>query len=229
MNKFIFAICLTMLVCISLSAQNSDIVIVKAGTKVLDYFPVGERYLYPEFKEGQIIFKNGSINKARLNYNFVLGEIVFNQGKDTLEINRKKELRECIVDQDTFLYDNGYMKLIHSGNVRVGFKHYVKFKDVLKKGAMGTTARGASIDSYNSIASSGNLYDLVPDEDIELQKMNEYFISYSFGSFVQFRKKNVHDLFPQHTDEIKSYLKSNKVDFDSVKDLMRFADYLQKF
>jgi hypothetical protein len=202
---------------------------VKAGTKVLDYFPVGERYLYPEFKEGQIIFKNGSINKARLNYNFVLGEIVFNQGKDTLAINRKKELRECIVDQDTFLYDNGFMKLIHSGNVRVGFKQYVKFKDVLKKGAMGTTARGASIDSYNSMTAIGNLYDLVPDEDIELQKMKEYFISYSFSSFVQFRKKFVLDLFPQHTDEIKSYLKSYKVDYDSEKDLMRLADYLQKF
>ncbi len=34
-------------------------------------------------------------------------------------------------------------------------------------------------------------------------------------------------LFPQNEDEIKAYIKSNKVDFDSRDDLLRFADYLR--
>jgi hypothetical protein len=229
MKKFVVIIISILFLNISLSAQNSDFVIVRAGTKVLDYFPFQERYQYPQFIDGQIIFKSGNISTAKLNYNILLGEIVFIQSHDTLAISRKKDVRNIVIARDTFFYDNGYLQLIHSGNIRVGLKHYVKIKDVLKKGAFGTTARGVSIDSYNSIASSGNLYDLVPNEDLELQKMKEYFISTPTSGFVQFRKKFVLQLFPEKSDAIKEYLKSNKIDFDSEKDLLRFADYLQKF
>jgi hypothetical protein len=47
------------------------------------------------------------------------------------------------------------------------------------------------------------------------------------GGFVQYNKKNVIHLFPQHEDKIKAYLKANKASFEKRDDLMNLAEYLQ--
>jgi len=77
------------------------------------------------------------------------------------------------------------------------------------------------------MAAGGNFYELTPDEDIVLEKFKKYYLSYGSSGFVPYRKKNVMDLFPQKVTEIQKYLKSNKVNFDSVDDLLRFAEYLR--
>jgi len=191
-----------------------------------DYFPLSERYRYPEFINGQVVLKNGRSTNLRLNYNYMTGEVEFIQAKDTLSISKKKDIL-YVVAQDTFVYYNGYKEVISGGEIKVGLKQYIKIKDVLEKGAFGTTNRAASIDTYKSIWADGNTYDLVPNQDIEVQMTLEYYISKSSCDFILFNKKNVKQLFPQRADEIKAYIKSNKLDFESRDDLLRFADYLR--
>jgi hypothetical protein len=222
-----FALVFLILICnTSLTAQKDKIVLVKAGTNVVDYFPLNERYLYKDFIAGQVMFKNGKSNNLKMNYNILFGEIEFIQSSDTLAITKKDDLR-FIVAMDTFYYDNGYIEVISGGTLKVGFKQYYKVKDILKKGAYGTTNRGASIDTYNSMWANGNSFDLTPAEDTEFQRMEEYYLTNPAGEFISFKKKNVMQLFPDKPDEIKAYLKANKVDFESRDDLVRFADYLR--
>jgi hypothetical protein len=210
---------------ISLPAQNGKTVIVKAGTKVQDYFSFQERYRYPDFVPGVVMFKNGKSSIINLNYNILYGEIEFVQAADTMAITKKKDIR-YIAAQDTFFYDNGYIELLSEGRLRVGLEQYIKIKDVLKTGAFGTTARSVSVDSYSSVSTNGITYNLVPNEDIELEKMMEYYLMPSSGGFIPFTKKNVMQLFPQDEDNIKAYIKTNKVNFDSRDSLLKFADYL---
>jgi hypothetical protein len=206
-----------------LCAQNAEPVTVIAGTRVLDYFPLQVRYRYPTFLDGKVVFKNGNINLLPLNYNILLGEIEFIKSKDTLAIVKKKDISYVTISKDTFLYDDGYLEIIRSGKVRVGLKHYVKLKDVLKKGAFGTTARSTAVDSY--MRRDGNSFSLIPDEDIVLQETKDFFIARS-GDFVLFRKKNVMQLFPEYAENIKTYLKTVRIDFETTDDLLKFADFL---
>lgn len=226
MKKKFTLISLVLLLSVCLSAQKNKIITVKAGTRVLDYFPVQERYRYPQFLDGQILFTNGVVSSNRLNYNFLLNEMEFIKSPDTLIIVKKKDIRHIVVEQDTFIYNNGYLELIHSGYVKVYLKQYIKMKDIVKIGAFGMPNRGSSIDSYNSMSLDGNFYELIPTEDIVFQKTLEYYIATPSSGFVDFRKKNVIQLFPQKADEIQIYLKANKVNFESRQDLIRFADYL---
>jgi len=209
-----------------LSAQNYQIITVPAGTKVIDQFPFKTRYLYPQFTDGQVIMKAGAVSPASLNYNLLLGEIEFIQDKDTLILSKKKDVSLITVAQDTFIYRNGYLKLIHSGTVKVCLKDKIKLKDIVKKGAMGAPNRTSSIDSYSSIPLDGRLYDLTNADDMEFQRTLEYYILNSSGDLIDFRKKNVIELYPQKEAEIQKYLKSNKVNFDKQADLLRFADFL---
>jgi hypothetical protein len=226
MKTFIFCFCSILIFNLNLSAQNYKTIVVKAGTKMTEYFPYKERYLYPEFVPGQVFFKNGTSNKVSLNYFYLTGEIEFLQGKDTLYISKKKDI-VYVVALDTFYYDNSYIKVISGGTIKVGLKQYVKIKDILKEGAMGAVNRVSSIDTYNSLWANGNSYGLTPNLNIEVQMTLEYYLSKSSTDFVLFYKKNVLQLFPQKADDIKAYIKSHKVDFDSGDDLLKFADYLR--
>jgi hypothetical protein len=172
------------------------------------------------------VFNNGNINSGRFNYNILSGEMEFIQLRDTLSINNKKDISLIAVAQDTFFYDNGYIEMILGGPVKVGYMQKFKLKEIQKKGAMGTINRSSSIDTYNSISFTGNFYQLIPNEDWVFQKKELYYFSTTARGFIQFNKKNVIKAFQQKEDAVKDYLKSNKIDFDSRKDLFKLADYL---
>lgn len=227
MKKILLIICSISFLNICLFSQEKNLITVKAGTKILDYFPVKERYRYPDFSVGQLMFKNGNFSYGRFNYNFLMGEMEFLQSKDTLSIINKKDISFIVVAQDTFLYDNGYIELILGGPLKVGLMQNFKLKEIQRKGAFGAVNRSSSIDTYNSMSLAGNFYELIPNEDWVFQKTEKYFLSTSERGFVQFNKKNVMEAFPQKEDVIKDYIKSNKIDFDSRKDLFQLVDYLR--
>jgi hypothetical protein len=226
MKKILCITCSVLFLCICLSAQEGKIITVKAGTKIVDYFPARERYRYPDFTDGQLMFKNGKASSGRFNYNFLLGEMEFLQSRDTLSIANKKNISFITVAQDTFFYDNGYIELILDGPVRVGLMQNIRLKDIQRKGAFGVTDRNSSIDSYNSMSLKESFYELIPNEDWVFQETLEYYFSAPGRAFVLFTKKNVLAAFPQKKDAIKDHLKSNRVDFNSRDDLFKFAGYL---
>ena len=128
--------------------------------------------------------------------------------------------------QDTFYYHNDYLEMILSGPLRVYLKQHVVIKDILKKGAFGTTNRNSAIESYSYVVSGNVSYDLIPDEDLVLQKISKYYYSTSVNDFIQFNRKNIIQILPGKEDVIKNYLKSNKIDFESGDDLLRLAGFL---
>ena len=226
MKKLIFVLSSLLFSYFQLSGQNDKPVTVYAGTPVLKYFPLEERYRYPDFRDGQIKYKNGSVSKSRFNYNFLKGEIDFIQLSDTLSLVTRKEMSFLTIGSDTFYFDNGYIEQISGGSFKVGVKQFIKLKDVLKKGAFGTTNRNSAIESYKPVT-RGIFYDWVPNEDCVFQMEREYYFSKSGSDFVLFTRKNTLEMFPGHEDKIKDYLKSTKVNFSSVDDLLRLAEYLR--
>ena len=231
MNKLVmasryitFSLCLLMTHL--LTAQNSEPVLVKAGTRVIDYFPFNDRYRYQEFNEGKAVSKSGTTNSARFNYNFLSGEMEFIRGSDTLMIVNKKDVKYITVALDTFYYNNGYLEIIRSGSFRVFVNQNIVIKDIQKEGAFGTINRTAASESYSFLMTKGFTNDLVPDEDWLLQNTTSYFFSTPSHDYIQFNRKNILKILPAKKDVINKYLKANKVDFNSRDDLLKLADFL---
>lgn len=228
MKNIIILICSVLALNISLSAQKNDVVTVKAGTRILDYYPVHARYRYPQFAPGKVFLKNNTFSSFKMNYNFLLGEMQFIKSRDTLVIVNKKDIKHIVIEQDTFYYDNCYMELIsQKGPVQVTLNEYIKLKEVLKQDSYGTASSGSSTKSYNTMRSDGNFYRLTVNEDLVFQRVRDYYLYTRDSGFEPFSKKNVLKLLPQNEDEIKSYLKSNDIDFNSREDLIKLAGYIQ--
>jgi hypothetical protein len=229
MKKTIFILCSLLLINNCLSAQKSKSVTVKAGTRVISYFPIAERYRYPDFTEGKVIFKSGKITPGKLNYNFLSGEMQFIQSGDTLTFANTKDLRSIAIAQDTFYYHNAYMEMIHRGKFKVFLKQVVEIKDIQKEGAFGTINRTSASESYNYMLTGGRYIDLVPTEDMVLQRTADFFYSTPENEFIQYTKKNIIKILPGKEDVIKDYLKSNKIDFESKEDILRLSDFVGRF
>lgn len=225
MKKFLLIIIPVLFLNICLSAQDSNVITVKAGTPVRDYFPVQVRYRYLDFPEGQVQFNNGNVIAGRFNYNFLSGEMEFIQSADTLSIDNKKDISFITVGQDIFYYSNGYLELIFDGLVKVGLLQFFRLKEVVKKGAFGNTTRGASLDSYN-LDARGDFHWWVPGEDLVFQKTQKYYFTTPESSFIQLTRTNILQRFPRDKESIKKYLKSNKVNFNSAADLLKLAEFL---
>jgi len=149
------------------------------------------------------------------------------KNKDTLAIANRKDIRFVAVAQDTFYYDKGYyMEQISGGPLKVVLKQYIKLKEIQKKDSYGTSSSGSSTNSYGSLPVGGDFHKLVANEDMVFQRTLEYYLSDPSGGFEHFTRKNVIQLFPVHEDEIKAYLKSNKIKFDNRDDLIKLSEFL---
>lgn len=228
MKNQIFVICLIVCIGGSLFAQKFQPVTVKAGTSLNEYFPLSERYLYPEFTMGKGNFVTGGTIPCKFNLNLLTGEIEFLQSKDTVLIAMKQEIISIVVAKDTFYYHEGYLQLIFNDKFKVFLKRGLEIKDIRKEGAMGTVNRSSASDSYSFIILGKRSYDLKPTEDVIIQKTISYFFTVSENNFIPFNKKNVLKLTFGKEDAIKNYLKSDKTDFSEKEDVLKLAELISK-
>lgn len=216
-----------LLILSSLQGQYYKAITVEAGTTVTEKFPFEVRYLYPQFTDGEVAMRTGAVSSSKLNLNLLLGELEFiSDNKDTLMIARKKDLNIVTVAQDTFIYRSGYLKLIHSGTVKVMVRDKYKLTDIVKKGAMGAPNRNSAIESYTAIPTDKQLLTLVPGEDLVFRRTVEFYIMTNEGDLIDFRKKNIMELYPQNENDIQKFLKTNKIDFEEQDDVIKLADFL---
>ncbi len=208
-------------------AFMQESITVKAGTKIIDYFPPAERYRYPGFVSGKAVFRDGTFTTAQFNYNILYGEMQFIQSHDTLEIANAESLRLVILAADTFYFDKGYLEVRYSnGSDKLAVKEYVKLIDTKKMGAYGMTSSTSAISSYNSISATSGYYKLTVSDDLVVKKVKEFYLYTPGSGFQLFRKNNAMQAFPNKKDAIKQYLKINDVDFNSEADLLKLMEYL---
>jgi hypothetical protein len=210
-----------------LSGQQAELIKVKAGTKILDYFPPSKRYMYSDFTTGRIWLRNGTYSDRKLNYNFLAGEVEFIQVRDTLAIASKKDIRMVLIAQDTFYYDKGYIEQLKGGRVTVGLKQLYKLKTIENKDSYGTAGSGSATTSYNSLPAEGNFYKLTANKDMIFERSLSYYISTGDQDFMPLNRNNVLKLYPAEKDRLKKYLQAEKIQFGKREDVLRLADFLR--
>jgi len=228
MKKTISTIFFILLIVNFISAQKKQFITVPAGSRVQDCIPFEARYSFPEFKDGKVFFRNGAFADTKLNYNFLLSNMEYIQGADTLSIANPSEILLIAFVADTFCYYDGYLEIIRNGHLKVALRQNLSLKEILKRDSYGASSSNSSTDSYKTLQTEANSYKLISNQDRVFEKTTQYFISNPSSNFVPFNKKKVFQLFPQKKEAIQEYLKTNKLDFNSKNDLMQLAGFLEK-
>ena len=214
-----------------LSAQDS-IVTIKAGNKVRDVLTPADIFYYPQFTSGKVFFRDGRKAMAMMNFTRLYDEMLFiNPKGDTLAVADEKTIKFIIVDQDTFYYDEGYVRIIVDyGDVKLAEKQIWVVADTRKIGTHNKSTSTVAITPLSNYSDDGiaraKSYDLLINEDMVIRKETQYYFGDQNNHFVRAGKKKLLLLFPKEQLDLENYLKENKVNFDKKDDLKKLAQFL---
>ena len=216
---------------IGLSAQDSTLVTIKAGNRVKDVLTAADIYYYPQFTDGKVILRDGTMVAAKLNYTRLFDQMLFIGRKgDTLALADEKNIKFIAIDQDTFYYDKGYIRIIVDNDfVKLAEKQVWIVADIRKIGTHNrptTTVAITSLSSYTDGTDAAKSHDLILNEDIVLRKETQYYFGNAYNHFVLAGKKRLQLLFPKEELSIENYLKKNKVNYDKKDDLEKLAQFI---
>ena len=214
-----------------LSAQDS-IVTIKAGNKVRDVLTPADIFYYPQFTSGKVFFRDGRKAMAMMNFTRLYDEMLFiNPKGDTLAVADEKTIKFIVVDQDTFYYDEGYVRIIVDyGDVKLAEKQIWVVADTRKIGTHNKSTSTVAITPLSNYSDDGiaraKSYDLLINEDMVIRKETQYYFGDQNNHFVRAGKKKLLLLFPKEQLDLENYLKENKVNFDKKDDLKKLAQFL---
>ena len=196
----------------------------------MDAFPISEIFLYPQFTSGRVLLRNGSAAEAKLNYSRLVDEIHFiDQKDDTFALDNENEVKYIVAGNDTFYYDEGYLRIVISGSfAKLAIRDVWVVSSTRQIGAYNSTNNSVNMLSFKSLEEHGRLYDLVVNEDIILKKQEKYFFGDNFNQFVTASKANLLTLFPKEQQRIGIYLKENKINFTDKADLEKIVQYVNE-
>lgn len=217
--------------CCHLPAQDSTLVTIKAGNRVKDVLTPADMYHYPQFTEGNVVLKDGKMIGVKMNYSRLFDQMLFiNHKGDTLALADEKNIKFIAIDQDTFYYDGGFMRIIVDNDfVKLAEKQVWVVADVRKIGTHNTpknTVAITSITTYTDGTDAAKSRDLLLNEDILLRKETQYYVGNAYNHYVRAGKKRLQQLFPKEEMNIENYLKTNKVNFDKKDDLEKLVQFL---
>jgi len=214
--------------------QDSSVILIPAGTSIGEKLPLDKQFKYPEFRSGQVLFKDGSIAPAKLNYSYLTGEVQFiGLANDTLTLSDDKAplIKFISIDTSIYCFNNDYFEVI-AGSTETGrlLKKQVFYEVEREKiGAYGMPASNSAIQTFGAVGSNmGNSWrnNLVANENLYLKLSVGYFIETKKGEIVPLDKKNLLKVYSSKKGVINDYLEKNSVNFSREEDLKRLFNVI---
>ncbi len=187
-------------------------------------------YLFPEFKEGSILMKNGVVAKALLNYNAATEEMVFMQNDKVLALADVTliQIDTVYIEDRKFVYRDRKILEVLCSSPYILMAHYkCRVIPPGKPAGYGGTSQTSASDSYSGWSQGGKMYELqlpddfkvVPYTVYKLQKGSEIKNFTSMGQFRKYYKKK-NNLF-------QDYVQQHKPDFNNQLAMAQLVAYME--
>jgi hypothetical protein len=186
-------------------------------------------FKYPKFIEGEIILKDSTKINKKLNYNRVLGKILF---EDRIGQSRDLEnpdlIDKIIIGKDTFcIRNNMYLeKLSHCSNVNLYANQTISYLDREKSNISGIPVIVSTDGSKVAYTNDESKQEKGFDRNSFFLLSTGYYLLDSSGVAYPAGKKIFYDLFPSLKNELKGYLHDHSVNFSNAADLENLLQYL---
>ena len=199
--------------------------------EIINALPRDAVYIFPEFTQGKVFFKNGIIDSAKFNYNSFVSEMQFldKQG-NILAVLNPQNVAYVIIGQRVFYYvsEKSFAEiLISRENIKLLAKRQTRHDYKQEKtAAYGMSSATTSVSNLSNLYyGSGQNKDLAIRRDMQFTIVDEFLFEVN-GKFTKISGKNSFiKTFPALKNEINEYVKSKKVNFKNEKDISKLASY----
>ncbi|GEM_PF-992288 len=197
--------------------------------------------LLPGFKPGVVYQGNEVRVFDQLNYNMLLDfMVVVSEDGEWLAMDDPHLIDSLRMEGKLFHHIAGHGFFEHiTGNDRQGVyvKHYVDVNaETVAQGAYGTTNRTTSIDVVRSLVdpSTSDIAERTIEIDspsgqeihIYLKKDKEFYLMNNGEPHPIRSQRSVTRAFPEHSRELRRFLRSTPIDYRNEDDIIRLSEYI---
>lgn len=187
-------------------------------------------YLFKEFQDAIVYFKDGSQYYERMNYNLFVENFFFLDRTDkTIKIlGNSQDIQSIKFGERTFYIEKGKGVEVLATNPVLYVQYKRNIRKEAAKGAYGQPSETSSIKSYGgTYGSRGERYDFDPEKLVLGKQYNVYQLERkgkrkTFKNFKQFIR-----LYPNHEKEIYRFIDANHIDFNNVEQIKALCIYTE--
>ena len=185
-------------------------------------------YIFPEFMQGKVFFKNGTTSSAKLNYNTLIGEMQFlDNDENILSIANPQDVEFVLIDKKVFCHFSGktFIQLVlMNENIKLFVKRFTESTEHHAKGAYGQSNTTSAITNINTTYSFKK-NELSVYKELRFNIRDEFYLENN-GKFNKINNmKSFTKIFPQFKNEIIRFAESNKTNFKNEKDVIMLTNY----
>lgn len=189
-------------------------------------------YRFPAFNEGSVVFRNGIISAARLNFNISLDEMHFvSERGDTLSVADPATVSFINLNGSRFYYDNGYLQTIDTAaadGILLAFKQLLSAQQLRDIGAYGITRPQEGVRTYRFYNGNGQMYNVGGDNKITVTSREFYFFGDGYGHFAKAGKQYILLHFDKQQAALKDFIRSHHTNFNRLDDLLELMQYCRQ-
>jgi len=191
-------------------------------------------FIYPQYENGKVNFKDGSVAEAPLNYSVLNNQVYFlNRKKDTLILAHPETIKEVLINTDTFcFYKKDFIKKISHYSIAPNLfeKKTLKYIGKEKKGPYGTYSGVSASESNSTFYDHQNemVTYIALDENLIFSARSQFYITVSTDKFYLVTKSNLKKAFPEYDEKLKEFISSNKIDLDKRDGVLQLITYIQE-
>ena len=207
-----------------------------------DYEPTANwPYLYPDFMEGELHLMNKAPNRARFNIHLNLNKLHYVDRQGKIKEVDTWGVTDVVIGEDSFRFVGGKMLKVMA-ETEGGYivkESKPNYSGIVKNdGAMGTTALNSTttktflynenaINQYNGYLMTDVYEDLLAMKDqSERLPVNSDLLLVIGNDLIPANKKSVSDLPGVDKKDFSKFLKSEKIRWNDVEDLVKVMDYV---
>lgn len=194
-----------------------------------------QRYLFDKFEKGRVVYKKGGVSGALFNYNILTGKLVF-LGDDAtiMELANPSLISTVDIGGRIFEQVKGsdfYEKIkLSSEDLPLYIKWHSSLVTKGKTGAYGIKSVNTSSVEKASLNQDNDsrIFELKVDKDIVMNPKNTFFLKID-NKFKKFSSVDSLAKLFKNENEIKEYLKSQKLDFKNIDDVKKAVEFCSQF
>lgn len=215
-----------------LFAQTTKTVNVeKERFNLLEEMSLTDQYLEPEFIMGQVVFNNGNTTRAYLNYNMVSNNIIFLDDQRTaMALMGLAQIRFIAFGKRSFIpiSNNQVAEVIETypngTSLLLHRKSEIK-KEYDTRGPYGTSLETSSTDRIVTLYEQTKTTKIDQSVEVQIEMRSTYMLN-SGGNFYSInRLSDLKKIYPAKWDIIRKYVKDNNLSVRNKEHIIAIIGY----
>lgn len=184
------------------------------------------QFLFGDFSAGIIKMKNGTAQKIMLNYNMVSEKMVYQKDGKLFDLIGLESVDTVTIEKSAFVPVEGvFYEILYVAPISL----FLQWKgSIIPPGTpagYGGTSQTSSTKMLSSVQLNSGYWNLKLPNDYTVNTERKYWLKTEAGMDFFVNERQFLKLNPSHEDELKSFIKKNKIKFEKEADVVKLIAY----